>query len=396
MATARPVPGPGRAAPVARAAVRDLGASLVREVANAGFGRDDIARFWFGESDQPTPGYLREAAIAALRAGKTFYTHNHGAEALRVALDSYLRRLHEIQAGPDRLAITSSGISALAIAMQAILDPGDRVVVVTPVWPNVTSIPGILGAHVVRVGLEARGGRWALDLERFLDAITPETRLVVINSPGNPTGWVLDAEARRPILERCRAVGAWLLCDDVYERLTFETPSAPSFLQVADPEDRLISANSFSKAWLMTGWRLGWLVVPRALHEDIGKLIEFNTSCAPEFVQAAGVAALRDGEADVARLRAGLRERRDTLLEGLSGLSRVRAMAPDGGMYVLLQVEGEPSSVAFAKRLIADVGLGLAPGLAFGPEAEGWLRWCFAVRPDALADGLARLRTALG
>jgi aspartate/methionine/tyrosine aminotransferase len=364
----------------------------VREVANAGLGREGVLRFWFGESDQSTPAPIIAAATAALAQGRTFYAHNLGLPELRQALGRYMTQLHERPIGHEAVAVTSSGVSALMIAMQAILDPGDRVVAVTPVWPNVTEIPKILGAGVVRSPLRPEGGRWRLDLEALLDAITPETRLVLLDSPGNPTGWSLEPEDRLPILERCRQVGAWLLSDDVYERLVFDKArSAPSFLSIAEPEDRLISTNSFSKAWLMTGWRLGWITAPPGLLEDLTKLIEYNTSCAPEFVQAAGVAALAAGDEPIVSLRRSLLARRDQLLAGLSQLPGLRVTRPDGGMYVMLGVDGFGDSVALAKQLVEEAGLGLAPGAAFGPEGEGWLRWCIAVSPDALSEGLHRL-----
>jgi aspartate/methionine/tyrosine aminotransferase len=364
----------------------------VREVANAGFGRDDIQRFWFGESDQPTPPFIREAAVQALAEGRTFYTHNQGTQALREGLSAYLERLHRRAFSLEDLSVTSSGVSALMVAMQAIIDPGDRVVVVTPVWPNVAEIPRILGAEVVRVGLEPRDGQWCLDLDRLLAAITPRTRLVLLNSPGNPTGWTLSAEDRLPLLEHCRRLGVWLLADDVYERLVFGAEqSAPSFLPLADPHDRLISTNSFSKAWLMTGWRLGWIVAPPALHADLGKLLEYNTSCAPDFVQAGGLAALQQGEPHIQSLRAALSRKRDQLLAALARWPRVLATTPAGGMYVFFQIAGHDDSVALAKRLINEAGLGLAPGVAFGPEGEGWLRWCFAASDAALDAGVDRL-----
>jgi aspartate/methionine/tyrosine aminotransferase len=389
-------------APVARRRVRELAASKVREVANAGFDVPDIRRFWFGEGDQPTPMFIREAAVAALAEGRTFYNHNHGEADLRRALGDYLERLHGQAFDGERLSITSAGVSALMIAMQAILDPGDRVVAVTPVWPNLTEIPRILGAEVTRVGLEPGEGRWRLDLDRLLAAITPETRLLLINSPNNPTGWTLPAEARGPLLAHCRRLGVWILADDVYERIVFgEAPgngaaAAPSLLTIADPEDRLISANTFSKTWRMTGWRLGWLVAPAALREDLGKLLEFNTSCAPSFVQAAGVVALDRGDAGIEALRLEMRAARDRLLAGLAVLPGVEAAAADGGLYAFFRVPGAADSVTLAKRLIAEAGLGLAPGAAFGPEGEGWLRWCFATSDAALDDGLSRLARWLG
>jgi aspartate aminotransferase len=382
---------------LARPQVLSLRSSLIREVANAGLGRDDLLAFWFGESDQPTPAFIREAAARALTEGKTFYTHNLGRLDLREALAGYLGSLHGTPIGTGRLAITSSGVSALMIAAQAIIGPGDRVAVVTPIWPNVAEIPRILGGHIAPVPLESRNGRWSLDLDRLLDALTPQTRAVFINSPNNPTGWTLDADARQAILDHCRRLGIWILADDVYERLSFGPGvSAPSFLPVADPGDRLISTNSFSKAWRMTGWRLGWMVAPASLTDALGVLLEYNTSCAPDFAQAGAIAALTDGEAAIAEIRSELAAARDQVLTGLRALPGVEAPEPDGGMYAFFRLAGCEDSLAMAKRLVAETGLGLAPGAAFGDEGEGWLRWCFAARPEKNAAGLERLAGFLG
>ena len=393
---------PAAAGAQARARVRGLTASKVREVANAGFGVADVRRFWFGEGDQPTPRFIREAAMAALADGRTFYTHNQGTAELRAALALYLERLHGRAFPIDTISVTSAGVSALMVAMQALLDPGDRVVAVTPVWPNLVEIPRILGAEVTRVGLLPRDGRWRLDLDRLLAAITPGTRLLLVNSPNNPTGWALSAEDRSAILDHCRRLGVWILTDDVYERVVFPASpgpgpvAAPSFLTLADRDDRVISTNSFSKAWRMTGWRLGWMVAPPSLEADLGKLLEFNTSCAPDFVQAAGVAALEGGEAMIEDLRQEMLAARDRVLAGLSRLPGVETTAADGGLYAFFRLAGADDSVAVAKRLIAEAGLGLAPGAAFGPEGEGWLRWCFATTDAAIDDGLERLGRWLG
>ena len=294
--------------PLARRLVRDLSLSKVREIANAGFGKEDLLRFWFGESDLSTPQYIRRAAADALAAGRTLYTHNNGNAELRAALADYLTRLHSRQFNSAEFTVTSSGVSALMIAMQAIVDPGDRVVVVTPVWPNVVEIPRILGADVIRIGLVPAPEGWTLDLDAFLASITPETRLVLVNSPNNPTGWTLSTPERRVILEHCRRLGVWLIGDDVYERLYFDgaTRSAPSFLEISEVGDRIMGVNSFSKAWLMTGWRLGWIVAPTGMEADLGKLVEYNTSCAPDFVQAGGLSAIDKGEPHIASLRCSI------------------------------------------------------------------------------------------
>jgi aspartate aminotransferase len=380
----------------ARAEVLGLRSSQIREVANAGFGRPDVLPFWFGESDLPTPQFIRDAAAKAVIEGQTFYTHNLGRADLRASLSAYLTRLHGQAIGVERLAICNSGVNALMLAAQAIVSPGDRVVVVAPVWPNVVEIPRVLSASVETVALEPRNGVWSLDLDRLFAALTPNTRALFINSPNNPTGWTLPAEDRAAILERCRQYGIWLIGDDVYERLHYGPGgSAPSFLQLATDDDRFISANSFSKAWRMTGWRLGWLVAPPALMASLGVLLEYNTSCPPDFIQTAAIAALDQGDASIAELRTEMAAARDQVISGLSRLSGISAPVPEGGMYCFFRLDGCTDSVATAKDLVETVGLGLAPGSAFGAEGAGWLRWCFAARPEKNAEGLRRLETYL-
>lgn len=385
------------AEPTARPEVLALRTSEIREVANAGMGREGILPFWVGESDQPTPEFIRRATAEALMEGQTYYTHNLGRLDLREALSAYLQRLHGRPFATEGLAITSSGVNALMLAAQAIVSPGDRVVVTAPVWPNVVEIPRILSARMETVSLDRAQGKWRLDLDKLMAALTPDTKALFLNSPNNPTGWTLPAEDRAAILERCRAYGVWLIADDVYERLIFGPGvAAPSFLELSEPGDRLISTNSFSKAWRMTGWRMGWMVLPPELTAAMGVVVEYNTSCAPDFIQTGALVALRDGEAHIAALRAELTQARDLVLNGLRSLPGVEAPEPEGGMYAFFSLPGRGPSMSLAKTLIDKVGLGLAPGTAFGPEGEGWLRWCFAARPEKNEAGLQRLRTFLG
>lgn len=379
-----------------RPEIAQLPGSKIREVANAGLDREDVLAFWFGESDEVTPLAIREAAIASLQAGETFYSHNLGLPELRSAIAAYASSLHlPVDAG--RIVVTSSGVNALMVAQQALIGSGDEVVAVVPVWPNLTAQPAILGASVRRVSLHPVDGAWQLDLDELLDSISTRTRLLILNAPNNPTGWTLEPAQQRAILEHCRRSGTWILADEVYERIWFGAGrAAPSFLDVADADDRLIVTHSFSKSFLMTGWRLGWLVLPPALVESVGKLIEFNTSCAPVFIQRAGLRALADAGVTVPSLVERLRGCRDLLLSSLSRLSAVEVATPPGGLYAFLRVAGETDSLALAKRLVAEAGLGLAPGAAFGEEGEGWLRWCFASRdPSRLVLGVERLAGAL-
>jgi aspartate/methionine/tyrosine aminotransferase len=380
-----------------RSVIDQLPGSKIREVANAGLGRDDVLAFWFGESDEPTPLFIREAAIKSLQEGETFYAHNLGLPELREALSRYTSGLHK-PVDASRVAVTSSGVNGLMLAMQALAGPGDDVVAVVPVWPNLTAQPVILGATVKRVSLEVRDGAWCLDLPSLLVAVTPATKVLLVNAPNNPTGWTLTRAEQGAILAHCRSTGTWIVADEVYERVYFAQDSdcAPSFLDIAEPDDHLVVAHSFSKSFLMTGWRLGWLVAPAALMPAIGKLIEFNTSCAPVFIQRAGLAALAGAAEFVPGLIGRLKACRDTLLPALAAVPGVTVAVPHGGMYAFFRVEGHADSLGLAKRLVVEAGLGLAPGVAFGDEAEGWLRWCFASRePRRLTEGVERLATFL-
>jgi len=384
-----------------RQAIQNLEESKIREVANAGMGRSDVLAFWFGESDEVTPDFIRQAAIESLQSGETFYSHNLGLPALREAVAQAMAAKHSgapgsAPIGPERIAITSGGVNALMLAVQAVVDAGDEVVAVTPVWPNLTAQPLIMGARVRTVALRPQAGAWTLDMDALLAAITPATRLLIVNAPNNPTGWTLSREEQAAILAHCRRTGTWILADEVYENLYF-APSAnacaPSFLDIAQPEDKLLVAHSFSKSYLMTGWRLGWLVMPPSMTGAMGKLIEFNTSCASVFTQRAALVALQRRDEVTPRLVRHLQACRDTLVPALQTIPGLQVASPLGGMYAFFELLGHPDSLVTAKRLVAEAGLGLAPGAAFAPEAASWLRWCFASKDlGRLTQGVDRLR----
>ncbi|HEY8249473.1 MAG TPA: pyridoxal phosphate-dependent aminotransferase [Burkholderiales bacterium] len=379
----------------ARAAVRALTASKIRELYNEGLGNPNVLPFWVGEPDEPTPDFIRKAGTDSIGAGELFYTHNLGIPELREALAAYVSKLHR-PVDFQQIAVTSAGVNALMVASQLLVDPGDRVVQVVPLWPNLQEIPKILGATVETVALQFSPSGWKLDLDRLLGALTAKTRALYLNSPNNPTGWTVSAAELKAILEHCRRHGIWIFADDAYERLYYgDEGVAPSLLNISETEDRLISANTFSKSWLMTGWRLGWLVVPPGLTADLGKLIEYNTSCAPVFVQRAGIAAVKEGEPVIARTRYRFRKARDFLVSELKEIPQIEVAVPTGTMYTFFKVDGVTDSLAFCKKLVRETGLGLAPGSAFGPEGEGFVRWCFAASEEKLADGVARLKRAL-
>ena len=278
----------------------------------------------------------------------------------------------------------------LMLAMQWLVDAGDEVVAVTPVWPNLVAQPEIMGARVKCVSLKPQAGAWVLDMEVLLAAITPQTRLLIVNSPNNPTGWTLTRQEQQQIVAHCRSTGTWILADEVYERLYYlpsDNACAPSFLDVCDPQDRLVVVHSFSKSLL---------VLPRGQLDAIGKLIEFNTSCAPVFVQRGAIEALARTDEITPGIVAHLQQCRDTLTPLLQAVPGVDLAAAPGGMYAFFRLAGSGDSLATAKRLVLEAGLGLAPGVAFGAsdgdDAGCWLRWCFASRdPQRLVLGVDRL-----
>jgi aspartate aminotransferase len=380
-----------------RPAIEALPASKIGEVAMVGFGDPAVVPLWFGEGDLPTPAFIADAAVAALRDGQTFYTHKRGIPKLRQAIAEYLTRLHAKPVGAERVIVTSAGMSAIMLACQILVEPGDNVVIVSPVWPNINASVEALGGEARAVPLmPTPAGGWRLDVERVIAACDEHTRAIFVNSPSNPTGWMWSRAEAEALLAVSRQRGLWLMSDEVYERIVYDRPVALSLLDIADPEDRIIVINSFSKSWAMTGWRLGWMVTSEAIHPVLDKLIEFNTSGAPTFLQPAAIAAIRDGEAFVASMVERCRVGRDIIMAGLATFSRVHAVPPAGAFYAFFRVDGMADSLEFAKEIVRRCKVGLAPGAAFGTAGEGYLRLCFASSPERLGEALERLRPMLG
>jgi aspartate aminotransferase len=378
-----------------RPLVEEMSGSRIRAVSESAFGKTGLIPLWFGESDRVTPPFVSAAAKQALDAGHTFYTPNRGIAPLRDAVAGYVSRLRKRAIDVERVTITASGVNAIMLVMQTLVDPGDNVVLVTPLWPNCADAVSALSGEPRRASLTAVDGAWTLDLDRLFALCDDRTRAIFVNSPGNPTGWMAKPEELRAILEFCRKRRIWAIADEVYERLVYDRPVSPSLLDIATPEDPVISINSFSKAWCMTGWRLGWIVAPEGLGDTLGKIIEFNMSAATTFVQHAGLAAIREGEPFVAEIVEQYRQARDLVTQRLGGMRRVRMARPDAAFYAFFRVDGMRDSLGFAKEIVAKHGVGLAPGIAFGPEGEGWLRLCFATSKAKLSEALDRLEPAL-
>jgi len=376
---------------VIRQRIETLEDSPIVDVFRAGLGRPDVIPMWAGEPDVPTPAFICDAASAALRAGRTFYSYNRGTPALRQALIAYHRRMWDIDLPDERVALTLSGMNAVMQVAQMTVQPGDSVVAVTPSWPNILRAMEINGAQVREVMLVPGNAGWRLDLDAVYAACDATTRVIYLASPGNPTGWMVTRAEAEQLLAFARARGIAILSDEVYHRIVYDRPVGFSFLEIARPDDPVFVVNSFSKAWAMTGWRMGWLVYPAYALPAVEKLIQFNTSGGLEFLQAGCIAALEHGEDFVAAFVARCRAGRDIVNARLDAMPRVRNVPSTGAFYAMFEVEGVSDTVAFCHRAVTEGGIGMAPGTAFGHGAERFVRLCFAKSAENLTEAMDRL-----
>ena len=375
--------------------VEDVPHSRIRELAEMAMPMQGVLRLYFGESNLPTPDYIKDAAIRAMAEGYTFYTENAGLPSLRRAIAEHYRRLQGVELdAAGEIVVTASGVQALNLAIRCVLDPGDEALVLTPAWPNGASIVAMSNAVARQIPQPLCNGRYGVDFDRLEAAVTRRTRLLVYTSPSNPLGWVATADEQQGLLDFARRHGLWLLADEVYDRLYYAGPlgrPVPSILRKATPDDAVLVVQSFSKSYCMTGWRLGWLVAPRPLAAKATQLNEFVVSHAPSFTQKAGEAALTQGESELIQMLHRLKENRDLCLEALGGISGVTVPTPDGAFYLFPSIDGLTDSFAFCKRLLEETRVGLAPGVAFGTGGEGSVRLCYAADRSVLEPALERL-----
>ena len=378
-----------------RAEARAAPESGIVAVINHGRLREGLIPLWAGEGDLPTPSFISDAAAKGLADGETFYTWQKGIPALRQALARYYARHFGKTFAEEEFIVTGSGMHAIQLAIDAIAGSGDEVIYLSPAWPNFAAAAGVAGAVPVPVTLDQSGNGWSCDVDKIASAITPRTKLLFINTPSNPTGWTADKETLQAILDLARQKGLWIIADEIYALFHYGHGRAPSFLDVATPEDRILFVNSFSKNWAMTGWRMGWVVASEELGQVYENLQQFNTSGVPTFLQHGAVAAIEQGEPFIQSQVDRCRTARDLVIGRLSESPRVRLTRPDGAFYLFFRVEGEPDSRALALRLLHEANVGLAPGSAFGPGGEGHLRLCFAGSVERLHTAMDRLLPAL-
>lgn len=374
-----------------REPIRLLPESGIVEAVNYGRDREGLIPLWAGEGDEPTPRFICDAAERSLHAGETFYTYQRGIPELREALARYHSRLYSRNFEMEEFFVTGSGMQAMQVAVQAVVGAGDDVIVPTPGWPNIYGAAQVAGARCIYVPLKNVEGKWIDDVDAIIGAWTPKTRAIFVNSPGNPSGVVASREDLIRLRDFARDKGLWIIADEVYGRFYYDGGVAPSFLDICTPEDQLIVVNTFSKNWAMTGWRVGWIVAPPALGQVMENLVQYSTSGVPIFSQRACVVALEEGEEFLLAQVARAHQARDMVCAGLSACERVVLAPPDGAFYLFFGIEGETDSRALALKLIDEANVGLAPGSAFGPAGEGYLRLCFAGSHERLEEAVTRL-----
>ena len=370
--------------------------SRIRELAEIAMSMQGVLRLYFGESNLPTPDFIKRAAIDALADGYTFYTENAGLPSLRRAIARQYGELHNVELDPGtEIVVTASGVQALNVGMRAVLDPGDEALVLTPAWPNGASNVAMANAVVRQIPHPLCGERYGIDFDALEAAITPRTRLLLYTSPSNPLGWVATDEQQQRLLDFSRRHGLWLMADEVYDRLYYAggplgTP-VPSILRKATREDAVMVVQSFSKTYCMTGWRVGWLVARRDLAHKATQLNEFIVSHAPSFAQKAAETALAHGEAELVGMLERLKQNRDLCLDALSAMPGVTVPKPDGAFYLFPRIEGLTDSFGFCRKLLEECSVGLAPGVAFGAGGEGSVRICYAAGREILEPAMQRL-----
>ena len=367
--------------------------SGIVEVITYARGREGLIPLWAGEGDLPSPDFINRAASDALLAGETFYTWQRGIPELREALSRYYARHFSVSLPVEHFYVTGSGMHAIMLAVQAVTSPGDELIYLSPAWPNIVSAVEISGARAVGLPLDFEDGGWSLDLQKLEALVTPRTRALFINTPSNPTGWTATREDLENILALARKHGLWIIADEIYALYYYgDAPRAPSFMDIMEEGDRVLFANSFSKNWSMTGWRVGWIVAPPELGQVIENLIQYSNSGVAQFMQRGAVVALDQGDDFVRGNIDRATRSRDILCDALIATNRVETLKPDGALYAFLKVDGVTDSRRTALDIIDRTGVVLAPGSAFGKGGELFLRACFLRDPRQVEEAAGRLR----
>jgi len=354
-----------------------------------------IIHLEIGEPDFDTPEHVKEAGIASIRANRTHYTPAQGIAELRDAIAAYVKRTRGIEVTRHNVVVSPGAKATIALTLMALLNPGDEVVIPDPAYPAYRSIVTYVGALPVSVPLlESKAFRF--DVATLEAAITPKTKMLVINSPHNPTGGILTRDDIAGIAAIARKHEILVMSDEIYNRHCYDAEFA-SYYGLASMPERTILVDGFSKAWAMTGWRLGFGVYPKNIADAVGALMLNTVSCTATFVQDAGIDALVGDDRPVQAMRDEFRRRREVLVRGLCDIPGVKCQTPGGAFYVFPNVSAiERDDVKLANYILEEGNVAVLGGSTFGPNGKGFIRVSYANSENNLREALKRMRAALG
>ena len=352
----------------------------------------DAISLGVGEPDFDTPWHIRDEGIYSLEKGKTHYTSNAGLKELKVEIDHYLDRHYGVSYDPDHeIMVTIGGSEAIDAAMRAMLDPGDEVLIPQPSYVSYVPCAVLAGGVPVIIELKAEN-EFRLTPEALEAAITPKTKLLVMPFPNNPTGAIMEKKDLEKIADIVREHDLYVISDEIYSELTYLEQHV-TIASLQGMRDRTIVINGFSKSHAMTGWRLGYMAGPRNILSRLPKLQENMPSCLPEFVQYAGIEALKNGDEDIAMMNRQYAERRKLVLERINGIKGLSCTPPNGAFYAFVNIkETGMTSVEFCEKLLEKEGVVTAPGSAFGEQGEGYVRLSYATSMEQINRGMDRIQ----
>ena len=356
---------------------------------------EKVLHFEIGRPDFDTPDYIKKAACQALAEGKVHYTSNFGLMELRQAIADKLNRENGVDYKASEILVTVGLSEAVFAVLATILEEGDEILVPDPVWLNYINVPNLLGATAVTYGLKEETG-FQLDLEELRAKITPKTRAVVIVTPNNPTGGVLAEDMLKDLAEIAVSNDLMVISDEVYERLVYDGARHISIASLPGMKERTFTMNGMSKAYAMDGWRLGYVAAPEEYILAMNKFHQHNTTCAPNFVQVAAIAALTQEGDEVREMVKEYQRRRDYAVQAINAIPGLSCQCPKGAFYIFINCKSlGMTSSDLSAYLLENAKIALVPGDVFGPGGEGYLRMSFANSYENVVEGCEHLRQAV-
>ena len=354
-----------------------------------------VLHFEIGRPDFDTPEYIKRAAEQALADGKVHYTSNFGLMELRQAIADKLKRENNVDYTASEVLVTVGLSEAVFAVLATILEEGDEILVPDPVWLNYINVPNLLGAKAVTYGLTEETG-FQMNLEEVKAKITPKTRAIVIITPNNPTGGVLSEDVLKELAEIAVSNDLMVISDEVYERLVYDGAKHISIASLPGMKERTFTMNGMSKAYAMDGWRLGYVAAPEEYILVMNKFHQHNTTCAPNFVQVAAIAALTQEGDEVKEMVKEYQRRRDYAVKAINEIPGLHCECPKGAFYIFINCKSlGMKSADLSAFLLEEAKIALVPGDVFGPGGEGYLRMSFANSYENVVEGCEHLRKAV-